>query len=117
MKRHIPKSMQRPIQNKKLVLSIYLILRLLVILTLISQLLNHNYENVYVCILTLVLFMLPSFVERQLHIDLPDALEITVLLFIFAAEILGEIQEYYLTVPFWDTVLHTINGFLFAVWY
>ena len=39
---------------------------------------------------------------------------IIILVFIFAAEILGEISEFYLVFPFWDTVLHTINGFLGA---
>lgn len=104
----------RHIKNKKLVLTVYLILQILVILTLIAQAFNHNYENVYICVLTLILFLLPSLVERRLHIDLPDTLEIIILFFIFAAEILGEIQEYYLLIPLWDTVLHTINGFLFA---
>lgn len=104
----------RRIDNKKLVLSVYWILRGLVLLTMLAQVLNGNYENVYICLLTLVLFSVPSFVERRLHVDLPDALEIVILAFIFAAEILGEIREYYITIPYWDTVLHTINGFLFA---
>ena len=64
--------------------------------------------------LTLVLFMIPTFVEHRLHIDVPNTLEIIILLFIFSAEILGEIQEYYLLFSFWDTMLHTINGFLMA---
>lgn len=113
-KRQLPHSEWRAIKNKKAVLAVYLVLRALVILTMVSQILNGRYENVYICILTLILFMIPSIVERRLHIDLPDALEIVILCFIFAAEILGEIQEYYLTVPHWDTVLHTLNGFLFA---
>ncbi len=64
--------------------------------------------------LTLVLFMLPSAFERRLHIDLPDTLEVIILLFIYAAEILGEISDYYIEFPFWDTMLHTMNGFLCA---
>lgn len=107
-------SQWRSIKNKKLVLTVYLVLRILVALTMLAQIFNGHYENVYICILTLILFMLPSFVERRLHVDLPDTLEIIILCFIFSAEILGEIQEYYLIIPFWDTVLHTINGFLFA---
>ncbi len=43
-----------------------------------------------------------------------NSIEITILIFIFAAEILGEIQSYYIKVPSWDTALHTINGFLMA---
>ena len=30
------------------------------------------------------------------------------------AEILGEIQAYYVQFPYWDTMLHTLNGFLCA---
>lgn len=105
---------QETMASSKLVLAVYLILRALVILTMISQLFNGNYENVYICILTLFLLLLPSIMERRLRIDLPDTLQIVLLLFVYAAEILGEIQEYYLIIPFWDTILHTINGFMFA---
>lgn len=104
----------RYIQNEKLVLTVYWVLRFLVIATMTFQILDRDYQSVMICALTLVLFMLPSIIERRLHIDLPDTLEIVILLFIFAAEILGEIREFYVLVPHWDTVLHTINGFLFA---
>lgn len=93
---------------------IYFILRLLVILVAVDALLSRNFENLFLCILTLVLFLVPSFIEKRIHIDIPDVLEVIVLLFIFSAEILGEIQEYYILFPYWDTVLHTINGFLAA---
>lgn len=93
---------------------VYVTLRLLVILMMILQIFNKNYENVFLCILTLILLIVPSFIQINLKIELPTGLEITILLFIFAAEILGEIQAYYIKFPFWDTVLHTINGFLMA---
>ncbi len=101
-------------QNKKTVLRVYIILRVLVLATLVHQLFQRNYENAFICILTLALFLMPSILERRLHIQLPNALEIVLLFFIFAADILGEIQEFYVLVPHWDTWLHTINGFLFA---
>ena len=100
--------------NQKLVCIVYIVLRVLVLVTMVLQIVKRNYENVYICLLTLILFMIPSFVERRLRIELPDTLEIVLLIFIFAAEILGEIREYYLTIPCWDTILHTVNGFLFA---
>ena len=104
----------RHVENKKLVYSVYFILRLSVVLMLVAQFFNRNYENVLLCVLTLVLFMLPSIFERRLHIDLPDTLEVIILLFIYAAEILGEISDYYIQFPYWDTMLHTMNGFLCA---
>lgn len=105
---------RKHLRNKKTVLSVYLILRLLVLITMVLQFLGGHFQNVFVCILTLVLLMLPSLIERKIRVELPDALQIIIMLFVFAAEILGEIQEFYVLVPHWDTVLHTINGFLFA---
>lgn len=84
------------------------------IVMLVLQILNQNYENAFLCILTLLLLIIPSFVQVTFKIELPTTLEIIVLLFIFGAEILGEIAEFYLVFPFWDTVLHTLNGFLAA---
>ena len=104
----------RHIENKKLMYTVYFVLRLSVVLMLVAQFFNRNYENVLLCVLTLLLFMLPSAFERRLHIDLPDTLEIIILLFIYAAEILGEIRSYYTSYPGWDTMLHTMNGFLCA---
>jgi len=104
----------RVIENKKLVGGVYFVLRLAVAAMMVRQLFNRNYENVLLCVLTLILFMLPSVFERRLHIDLPDTLEIIILLFIFAAEILGEIAAFYTHFHNWDTILHTMNGFLCA---
>ena len=105
----------RHIQNKKLVVTVSVLLRLSVVGTLVAQAFNGNFENVYTCILALILFTIPSLIERRLHIDLPDTLEtLSYFSFIYAAEILGEIQEYYVIIPFWDDILHTLNGFLFA---
>ena len=100
--------------KKGVVAALYVVLRVAVILMMIAQFLNGNFENVFLCILTLILFLIPTFIERKIHVDLPDTLEVIIMLFIFAAEILGEIQAYYITFPYWDTMLHTLNGFLCA---
>ncbi len=97
-----------------MVATVYVVLRLMVITVMIAQFFNGNFENVFLCGLTLVLFLLPTIFEKQLQIDLPNALEIIILLFIFAAEILGEIRAFYTTFAYWDTMLHTLNGFLCA---
>ena len=93
---------------------VYFTLRVLVIATMVLQLLNRNYENVFLCALTLLLLIMPSLMQITFRVELPTTLEIIILIFIFAAEILGEIREFYLIFPFWDTALHTLNGFLAA---
>ena len=103
-----------PYYTKKSTLGVYLALRGLVILTLIRHVVRFDLESVFLCGLTLVLLILPSILTRKLQIELPSTLEIIILLFIFAAEILGEINSFYVRVPNWDTMLHTLNGFLCA---
>ena len=103
-----------PYYTKKGTLMVYLVLRALVLFTLVRHALRFDLESVFLCALTLVLLVLPSILTRKLQIELPGTLEIIVLLFIFAAEILGEINSFYVRVPNWDTMLHTLNGFLCA---
>ena len=100
-------------ENKKVAI-FYTILRLLVILCLIRELFIGNYHNVFLCVLTLILFVIPFFIADKFKITIPGLLEIIILLFIFSAEILGEIQNFYNIIPNWDTILHTLNGFLAA---
>ena len=96
----------------KKTIAVYFTVRLLVILVMIIQILHGNWEAVFLCVLTLFLFLVPFFIDKKLKIDLPTPLEIVILLFIFAAEILGEIQNFYGIFPYWDMLLHTLNGFL-----
>ena len=106
--------MKMEIKEHKSSFIVYMVLRILVILIMTLQILNKNYENVFYCVLTLLLLIVPSFLQVELKIELPTTLEIIILLFIVAAEVLGEIRSYYTKVPGWDTMLHTINGFLAA---
>ena len=95
------KALQMEIKEHKSSFLVYVVLRALVILCMVLQIFNQNYENVFLCALVLILFMVPSILQMELKIELPTTLEIIILLFIFAAEILGEIQEYYIKFPSW----------------
>jgi len=112
---HVSKeAIKMEIREHKASAFVYFLLRFLVIVTMIFQVLNRNYENVFLCLLTLLLMIIPSFIQVEFKIELPTTLEIIILLFIFSAEILGEISSFYIIFPMWDTVLHTLNGFLAA---
>ena len=100
--------------NDKKSVTTYLVLRLLVIICFIREVANGNFQNAMLCVLSLILFLMPFFIEKKFKIKLPSILEIMVLLFIFASEILGEINNFYISFPHWDTILHTLNGFLCA---
>ena len=113
-KKSFRKAMETELREHKSSFLVFSVLRLLVLVTLVRQVMLHSYESVFFCALTLLLLYIPSWVQVKLRIELPPPLEITILCFIFAAEILGEVNAFYVVVPNWDTMLHTINGFLAA---
>lgn len=91
-----------------------MVLTMLVIVSIIRQFFLGNYYNMFLGILTLILFMVPQFIDKKLGVTIPVGLETVILIFIFSAEILGEINAFYVKIPVWDTILHTTNGFLMA---
>ena len=113
-KRSIKEPLVSQIKEHKVTFAVYVVLRLIVIAVLLLSLFDRRFENVFVCSLTLILFLVPAFFQKNFGIELTTTLEIIIMLFIFAAEILGEIGAYYVKVPLWDTMLHTVNGFLCA---
>ena len=119
MKRHSkfppqPRDLKAAVRRQPAVFTVYLVLRLIVLATLVSSVIRGEYESAFICLLVLVLFMLPFFIQQNFGIELPSTLEIIILLFIFAAEILGELECYFITFPYWDSMLHTTTGFLCA---
>lgn len=111
-----PKSVLQDVaaRRSKSVVVLYIILRLIVGTMLVVNLVQGEFEAAFACGLALIMFLMPAILEHKLNIDLPNTLEIIVLLFIFAHEILGELGSYYITRPYWDTMLHTTCGFLMA---
>ena len=102
------------IHQQPAVFAVYVVLRLIVVAELVLSILRGEYESAFICLLVLILFILPFFIQQNFGIQLPTTLEIIILLFIFAAEILGELEGYFITYPNWDTMLHTTTGFLCA---
>ena len=102
------------VKGHKWTFAVYVILRSLVVAIGVVSFFRGYYENMFYCILSLVLFLLPAFVTKNFGIELPQTLEIIVLTFVFAAEILGELAGFYQKVTLWDSMLHTTTGFLAA---
>ena len=108
------KAVMRELKENRNTFLVYTGLRFLVFIVMIMQIFNKNYENVFLCILTLLLMIMPSVIQAAFKVEFPSLLEIIILIFIFSAEILGEISAFYLKFLYWDTILHTLNGFLCA---
>ena len=93
---------------------VHSVLSFIVVGIMVVRFIRADYYSVFLCALTLALFYIPAFVDRTFRVKLTTELQVIMLLFIFSAEILGEIGSFYTFIPWWDTMLHTINGFLMA---
>lgn len=113
-KQSFRQAMGRELREHRSSFIVFNILRLLVIVALVRQIMRGSYESAFFCVLTLTLLYVPSWIQVKLRIELPPPLEITILCFIYAAEILGEVNAFYERIPNFDTMLHTLNGFLAA---
>ena len=114
MKRKLSQVFKEYSKRNKSSNRVYVVLRILVIACMVFQLIRGDIQNALMCVLSLVLFTLPTVFQATFKFRLSGALEIIIYLFIFATEILGEIYNFYGNIPGWDSMLHTINGFICA---
>ena len=73
-KRVVWKELQEQIREHKVTFAVYLILRGIVIAAMLLSLVRRDYENLFYCTMSLVLFLAPAFVERNLGIRLPSTM-------------------------------------------
>ena len=104
----------REMRQHRVKAGVYIIIRLIILSLLTVSILNGKWENVMTCVLTLGLLMLPLFIDRKLSVALPSVLETIVVLFVFAANVMGELGAFYEKIPIWDSLLHAVNGFICA---
>ncbi len=93
-------------------ITVYIIMRTVVLTSGILALFDGRIFTALQCLLSLILLMLPTLLERRLKIELPSPFELIVILFIFASTFLGEVGGYYSKYKLWDALLHTVSGFL-----
>ena len=107
-------SLVRHIKRNHKAYIVYVIIQTAVVFTLIRSILEARWENVATCVFAQILLLLPPLLEKGVKINLPTTMEVVAYVFVFAAEILGEVGNYYEKFPHWDTALHTLSGFMFA---
>lgn len=78
---------------------------------------GHSFMNAFVSLLGFALTFIPEATERLLknRVRFSSALKCAIVLFIFGAEFLGEINNFYYHIPWWDTLLHTTSGVILAM--
>jgi uncharacterized membrane protein YjdF len=64
------------------------------------------------CLLGISLIYLPGLLKKHLKIAIANGTRLLYVLFLYAAIILGEVQNFYRDFPHWDTLLHTCSGIM-----
>ena len=64
------------------------------------------------CIIGIIAMWIPSILTRKFKLQIPNKMYYMYVVFLYAAIFLGEIQNFYYVVPYWDTILHTLSGFM-----
>lgn len=91
------------------------LIRILLVLVIAESIFTKNYMNTFVGALTFVMTFYPSILRKRFRVYLPSPLQITITLFIFAAQFLGEIHDFYYRFPWWDNMLHCISGSVLGI--
>jgi hypothetical protein len=74
---------------------------------------NEEYIKIVLqSLMGIILLFLPSIFRKQIQVTFTDGMQIMFVLFLFAAIILGEVQNFYRKFQYWDTLLHTFSGVL-----
>ena len=62
------------------------------------------------CIMGVVALLIPGILRRIVRIDIPSIMMIVYAVFLYCSIYLGEVRNFYYSVPHWDTILHTFSG-------
>ena len=72
-------SVKSELKENRSAFIVYSTLRILVIGMMILQIFNRNFQNAFLCVLTLILFIMPSVVQATFKVEFPTLLEIIIL--------------------------------------
>lgn len=113
MKKEKKKNLDSTRQNLNIFISN--LTRVILILILIRGFVIGDHSQDFLIIITFALTYYPSILSKKFGVYLPKRLQLIITLFIFAAQILGEIGDFYEKISWWDTMLHTISGVILGL--
>lgn len=111
------KEKKKNLDNTRQKLNIFIsnLTRVILILILIRGFAIGDHSQDFLIIITFALTYYPSILSKKFGVYLPKRLQLIITLFIFAAQILGEIGDFYEKISWWDTMLHTISGVILGL--
>lgn len=100
-------------QNNKLAIGIAIIFEIISLVNVIFNIISKQWFNLYLLFLLIICITLPfmiTHIANRKNLILPSSFQLISLLFIIAAQYLGEFQRFYTIFPWWDLFLHGVFG-------
>jgi len=93
---------------------IFVLLFLLTLISSIISLVNKDYRNSIIAIITIIIISIPYLLERKRKLKFSHIFKILIYFFIFSNSILGEVYHFYIDYKYGDFILHMAGGFIFT---
>ena len=109
------KNKHKVYRNNKTSMIITNMVRIALICVFIRGFFVGDHSQDFLIILTFFMTYYPSILEKKFGVYLPNTLQIVITLFIFAAQVLGEMSGFYDKISWWDTMLHATSGVILGL--
>ena len=90
-------------------------LRFTLFIAVIIEIYSQRWLMLFITLITIALTFGPGLFEKKYKIDIPDSFELWIILFIYAALYLGEVQQFYVRFWWWDVLLHFWSAMAFGM--
>jgi len=91
----------------------YLLAKIIVPSETTEETLNLKSDYIFLlsqCLIGIICMFLPGFLAKKIRIHIPSTTYLIYVLFLYCTLFLGEIRNFYYSVPHWDTIMHTFSG-------
>lgn len=101
-------------KENKIRMVVYGLCALFTLFTLARAILVKDAEDILICMATMFLLRLPNFLEKKLKCRIRLGVYIFSLFYV-VCPVLGNIYQFYYTIPWWDKFMHGTGGVILAM--
>ena len=91
------------------------VFRILLVLAVASSIYTEEWQNLTTIVITYGLTFVNQWLNRHTRIKVIHEINLLAMVFLFAANFLGSIMDFYETFWWWDVFLHTLSGIILGL--
>ena len=91
---------------------LFIILKVVVILNLLSCLINREWTATFVCLLTYLFLVVSDFIQKKLKYG--NVFKLLIYLFLILSLVGGEVYYLYVMIGYFDVIMHIFSSLVFS---